>query len=307
LKSIPESEEEGLDMENAITAGLDEDITETSYTVTTLDIEEETETTLTTLSGRSSGHRTGALGGINILLPPRPSLLASALDALSLPFVGSKKATAVPGDFEAVDRELEEQIARSDCLATIELKICPIEGLGFQQFRCHSCHEKIGINDYPEARLCDVSGFYFCAQCHQNQFTLSPARILQNWDFSKVTVSNDIYTQLGTQCRSDHFDVERINPLLFTYVDALQEAKLIREEILIYSKIYKNCNSEGKSEIYRRIWPRQHLIDSTELYSIEDLLEAKNGTLATELKDYRDIIKEHVLERCLRCRSEFNG
>ena len=42
-----------------------------------------------------------------------------------------------------------------------------------------------------EARLCDYNGSLYCDNCHWNDTSIIPARVVHNWDFTPYKVSND--------------------------------------------------------------------------------------------------------------------
>jgi len=311
--------EHGETMEESLREAFKESSLENEQTVTSMTQTTETpqlspETTLTTISSKESIHEEPAyiaangtnelFGGLNLpdFVHSKASLLTNALGFFT-PMKKHKELNGVmPGDFECVDREDEKE--RTRILSEdgkVELEICPIKGLAFQKFQCQKCHAVIGINDYPEAKLCDVSGYYFCTDCHKDDLTFSPARILKNWDFKKVSVAKSTYSIVGPQSRSELFDLEAINPHLFRYVTDLQQSKMVRLEIIKYSKVFLSCTEEGRLSVLQRVWPREHLLGSATLYTIEDLLEAHHERLAIELKEFLDLVQEHVTVDCQAC------
>lgn len=67
--------------------------------------------------------------------------------------------------------------------AVYALSVCPERGLTQQKFRCGSCTQAFNSPQSGGARLCDYSGLYHCKQCHYNNETIIPARVVHNWDF----------------------------------------------------------------------------------------------------------------------------
>ena len=272
------------------------------------------ETTLTTLEGEeilpSESSLTSDLGFFGFPVPPvasllqRHSILTSAAHMIGLhPSNGQRSMGAIPGDFEAISRGDERERTRLLCLGTsIELQICPIKGLDFQHFKCFDCQAIIGIADYPPAKLCEVSGMYYCPDCHQDTETYSPALIVRNWDFRLVRVSCKTYKILASQCSSEVIDVEAINPDLFVYVSELQRAKDLRRDLCRYTQAMSTCDHPHKEAILKRIWPREHLIETIGLYSIDDLVQLKDGSLLPHLQILARSIKNHVNEVCQYCK-----
>ena len=68
------------------------------------------------------------------------------------------------------------------------MDICPEKGLTHQHFRCACCNRALHQHSI-EVRLCDYTGHYFCPDCHRNDLSLIPARVLHDWDFSQRRVS----------------------------------------------------------------------------------------------------------------------
>lgn len=321
LSSLTSSVESELDEEIFSDATSETCTTESSFyssttTLTTITsdrseiVQAETSGAATTSSTISNDQ---GLFGIPFsgLMGYNTSILASAIGYIRHRALDARnsmqQSTEIPGDFETIDRVAEKEQNRLFCSAdSIPLNICPIKGLGSQHFKCSSCKVPIGINDHEEARLCQVSGGYFCPDCHVGTLSYSPALILNNWDFTKVQVSKITYDQLSAQYRNELYDVEKINADLFSHVSNLQEIKKLRLQIVKYSDAFLNCQNESRLDLLKRVWPRDHLLETLNLYSVEDLLEVKSGRLLREMKDYRFLIKEHVLEVCQEC-SEYHN
>lgn len=266
----------------------------------------EDEPTPATITSTSTASDLGFFGfPVPGMLRHQSSLLQSAIGYIGhhIPHVNPPPIhDSIPGDFETIDRVAEKEKLCLSCYdSETELKICPISGLGRQHFRCHDCHKVIGIGDYPDARLCELSGFYFCPECHSDDKALSPALIINNWDFKKVPVSKTFHSVAGSDSRSKLYDLEKLNPDLFVYEGELQDIKLIRVKLSTLASSFMSCTAENRLEIVRRIWPREHLIETVNLYTIEDLCDARYGRLLDELKDWLKLIQNHVTNDCLEC------
>lgn len=44
------------------------------------------------------------------------------------------------------------------------------------------------LSGSDEARICDYSGLYYCANCHWNDSLVMPARVMHNWDHTPYKV-----------------------------------------------------------------------------------------------------------------------
>lgn len=287
---------------------------ETSVTATQASLSEGTLTTLSTALSSALSHTadetalSSDLGFFGFHFPGvlhrRPSILAAAMG-----FFGRRPSSEerllgeqVPGDFEDITRTAEKERTRLMCTgSSMIMEICPIRGLAYQKFKCKECSTVIEIADYPKGKLCEVSGFYYCPDCHQDDSSISPALIINNWNFQDVRVSRSMYTLLGSQCRSEVFDLESLNPELFKYVGDLQLTKGLRFKLVELHAKVGPCQSPDKEEIMRRVWPREHLIETINLYTIEDLIDVHQGKLVRSLQGYLASLTHHVLSGCPRC------
>jgi hypothetical protein len=273
----------------------DEEIAEDEPTPATL-----TSTSTTTDLGFFGFPVPGILHNQSSLLRNAIGLIGHQLPHLNPPL--DPQIASIPGDFEKIDRVAEKEKLCLSCYdSSSQLKICPISGMGSQHFRCHDCQNIIGIGDYPEAKLCELSGYYFCFDCHADDKAFSPALIINNWDFRNISVSKSLYNVCGSESRSKLFDLEKLNPDLFVYVGELQDIKQLRLTLSRYASAFMLCTEEARLEIVQRIWPREHLIETVNLYTIEDLSEVRFGRLLEELKDWLRLIKKHVTKECSDC------
>jgi hypothetical protein len=76
------------------------------------------------------------------------------------------------------------------------------------------------------ARFCEYSGRWYCRQCHLNERSVIPARILQAWDFGQYRVSVRAKEFLGTIWDEAVFDVEVFNSSLYGRVKALADMRV---------------------------------------------------------------------------------
>ena len=47
----------------------------------------------------------------------------------------------------------------------------------------HSTHTHTHTLCHGQVRQCDYTGLYYCSDCHHNEATIIPARVMHNWDF----------------------------------------------------------------------------------------------------------------------------
>lgn len=180
----------------------------------------------------------------------------------------------------------------------IEWNICPIKGLAFQRFKCAQCDKPIGMGMFMEARLCDISGYYFCSHCHLNDMCTSPARIINNWDFQPVKVAKSVLRHVEETKSLPVIDLEKRNSVIFQLVPELQKVKNLREELLVTKDFIMTCKTETRHELLKMIWPREHLFNNTNMYSVEDLEDVFKETLSVFLGNVVSAFKKHILYEC---------
>ncbi|KAJ8299454.1 hypothetical protein KUTeg_023514, partial [Tegillarca granosa] len=167
---------------------------------------------------------------------------------------------------------------------TFCLSICPNRGLSSQNYRCAECRSSISFKTgFSEPRLCDYSGNYYCELCHWNDAMIIPARVLHNWDFDT---------------RKD------INPMLFNYVEELNEVKKLREELLIMKKYLLICADAMDSKYLLLLRNRQHFVESSDKYSMRDLLDVQSDTLLSELIQVHSTWAQHIKTDCQLCNEQ---
>ncbi|RDD46970.1 Differentially expressed in FDCP 8-like protein [Trichoplax sp. H2] len=114
------------------------------------------------------------------------------------------------------------------------MTIRPEIGLSSQQHRCADCRRFIGLANkkskqvLPEARICDYQGRYHCSNCHKNEQTVIPARVIRNWDFSTRTVCQRCSNMLELLSNHPVIPLESINANLFSHIDDLVTVKNLR-------------------------------------------------------------------------------
>lgn len=54
-----------------------------------------------------------------------------------------------------------------------------------QNNRCAGCGMKVAVEYAHRFRYCEYLGRYFCTDCHTNQLSVIPGRVLHKWDFTR--------------------------------------------------------------------------------------------------------------------------
>ncbi|MCL4123071.1 UNVERIFIED_CONTAM: hypothetical protein GTU68_006665, partial [Idotea baltica] len=185
------------------------------------------------------------------------------------------------------------------------LQICPEVGLSAQDYRCVQCRNLItSRNVWGEPRLCDYTGQYFCPACHWNCRMTSPARIIHNWDFEEQLVSQQSKHFLTFINNKPLLTLEELNPHLFKFVEELHVVKELRRELIMMKDYLRTCRMAQESRLLRRLEVRQHFVDSSHHYSIQDLIDLNQGVLVPFLKKVHQEFGTHIKETCEACRGK---
>ncbi|CAD7083264.1 unnamed protein product [Hermetia illucens] len=143
-------------------------------------------------------------------------------------------------------------------------EICPEIGLAAQDYKCAECQANFDFKKmWTEPRLCDYSGLYYCPTCHWNSVSIIPARVIHNWDFSSHK--------------------------------KLSVIKKIREDLTFMRKYLCECRVATEKKLLEgQIGNRRHLIQTPDVYSISDLVQAESGLLIEFLNRVYDAFEKHI-------------
>ncbi|GFO03338.1 differentially expressed in fdcp 8 homolog [Plakobranchus ocellatus] len=183
------------------------------------------------------------------------------------------------------------------------MDICPVDpsGLAGQGYRCAECRTAISFNGgVSEPRLCDYSGRYYCEFCHWNDTFRIPARILHNWDFAPYKICRASKQFLRLVQQKAVIRIQDVNPMLFAYVDQLNEIKKLREEMMIMKKYIMSCLSAMKAKLLLMLQSRQHFVENSDIYSMQDLLDTEE-VLLPELVKVHSSWAQHIKVDCELC------
>ncbi|OXA63877.1 Differentially expressed in FDCP 8 [Folsomia candida] len=184
-------------------------------------------------------------------------------------------------------------------------QICPEVGLPDQNFTCFECKTRFTLkNSWMEPRICNYNGRYFCPICHKNNSHSIPARILHNWDFEEKPVSEGSRQFLILMARKPNINLDRVNPKLFSFVEDLNIVKRYREDIIIMKDFFMTCRDAVAQKLLRRLDEKQHFVESSCMYSLQDLIDINNGTMLKFIEKIHDAFERHIKETCQICKGK---
>ncbi|RZC39574.1 differentially expressed in FDCP 8 -like, partial [Asbolus verrucosus] len=190
-----------------------------------------------------------------------------------------------------------------------ELEICPEEGLSAQRYLCAECKSPLPLSvfllldkDWSEARRCDYSGLYYCSACHWGSSAVVPARVVHNWDLTPQPVSQASLQQLRVTANRPLLNLERLNPRLFSFVHELSLVRRLRQELNGMRKYLTVCRNASEDHLLWKYVDQLHLIETPELYSLQDLVDTHSGELPSKLHTIIDVFTKHIKVNCEVCR-----
>jgi len=213
-----------------------------------------------------------------------------------------------------------EYISHSHCLNSIKrvcasvkvndspqyiLKLCPEKKIGAQNYRCVECKSGISFNNImSQPHLCDYSGESYCRECHFGSISIIPARVVLNWDFKPRPVSRASEQYLQLMRKKPIINVEAINPRLFGFVEELAFIKSMRMNIMIMKEYLMTCKDALESKLLLLLSERQHFVENSHLYCIQDLIDVTNGSLSLYLNPIYNRFSAHITEECEGCQGK---
>ncbi|XP_050529369.1 run domain Beclin-1-interacting and cysteine-rich domain-containing protein isoform X2 [Daktulosphaira vitifoliae] len=170
-----------------------------------------------------------------------------------------------------------------------------------QGYRCAGCSMKVDIKYASKFRYCFYLGRYFCTGCHIDKTAIIPGRIISKWDFSKYPVSCFSFTLLEQLLGDPLFNIADLNNELYKRARGLDRVRLYRQQLSYIRDFIFLCRYANKlQELLDELEP--HLIPEPDLYSIQNMIDVKNGDLGKKLQSIIISCNKHVTN-CQLCQA----
>lgn len=196
-------------------------------------------------------------------LPP-PRLDAKGLPVPHRHHVGliSRSVMRKPRGFEAKDKAMHEQgLYCKGCLKPLA-----------PQFRA----VRLG-KSWDSAKFCYYTGYYYCGACHPcHEMSMIPARMLNYWDFTPLSVCAEAKQFLDMNADAPLLCVSAVNPKLFEFLPVLKLVRSLRVQLCILSEIGSHC-ADFQREFFGI---RDPSTDTSNATSLEDY-EARKAAFMT--------------------------
>ncbi|EDQ91337.1 uncharacterized protein MONBRDRAFT_18112 [Monosiga brevicollis MX1] len=180
--------------------------------------------------------------------------------------------------------------------------ICPNHGLGAQEYQCEECKTQLAFSGmFAEPHLCDYSGRYYCSACFKAARSVTPARVVLSWDFSKQTMSQTSRDLIVAQMDKPLLNLRELNASLFGHVESLFRARHLRRRLYRMASYVVSCSHAQEERLLRSLRERPHFVARSQMWSLVDLIELHRGDLLKVLEEVADKCEKHIRATCERC------
>jgi len=166
---------------------------------------------------------------------------------------------------------------------------------------CPTCQVQLDKLGFFKTRICYYTGQYYCTNCHSNQKSIIPARILFKWDFKLYTVS-DVAKSYINRNMGLVFDIFQFNPEAYNDRTRLQRILSLRTKLHFIGEYIETCRSKINIETPIKAY---FIRDNVHLYSLLDLEKVyASNQLEQNIQDICDKYIHHVTENCNSCKGK---
>ncbi|XP_013193172.2 uncharacterized protein LOC106136994 [Amyelois transitella] len=204
-------------------------------------------------------------------------------------------------DFEVVPNSMSTSFTVQELQKMIQQlgALSREQGLDHQNYKCKACQDLLG-STISKAKVCAFTGEYYCSNCMDPNIFIIPARVIHNWDFKRYSVSKKSALFLLEFQHHPWIDMKKLNPKIYCGVSDMAQLQELRIQLNFLRAYIFTCREPVIEELQKRVWPREYLYDHVHLYTIADLAQIPNGSLALQLEKVVSFAKGHVLD-CWLC------
>ncbi|XP_076667171.1 pleckstrin homology and RUN domain containing M1 [Andrena cerasifolii] len=171
------------------------------------------------------------------------------------------------------------------------------KGLDVQNYSCFECGHAIGMS-FSKAHVCFYSGNYYCSKCMSPNEYIIPSRVIHNWDLKCYPVCKKAAVYL--QDCPILLDLKTLNPRIYMAVDTMAQLQSLRIQLNLLRAYLFTCREPIIESLQKKVTPRDYLYEHVHQYSVSDLLDIPNGTLAQQLQKVVEFARNHVIN-CWLC------
>lgn len=182
-----------------------------------------------------------------------------------------------------------------------------------QYYSCAGCYKHLDLEKglvhgfvqslpWGKPRFCEYSGQIFCGSCHQNDFAVLPARVLQQWNFMPRRVSKLAKAYLDSIYDQPMLCVSAANSHLYTRVPILLHIKETRRAL---NRMLSCIHCLLRTRLQQTLGSRWYLLENSDFFALRDLEDLSKGAFAVLpglLTAVSKNLKLHITKQCSVCR-----
>ena len=175
-------------------------------------------------------------------------------------------------------------------------------GLDRQDYQCHGCTKAIGAI-FGAAKVCAYTKRYYCDECHSDQTSPIPTKIVHAWDLRPFGVCDKAKRFLDTIRLEPIINIKSFHTSMFNAFASCPVAPVLTlRKKLHYMHVYLlTCrNPEPLEGLRVLLGDREYLHANVDMYSVRDLEEIASGKLLELLERAAKHCTDHIFG-CLLC------
>nr|XP_060637215.1 pleckstrin homology domain-containing family M member 1 isoform X1 [Anolis sagrei ordinatus]XP_060637216.1 pleckstrin homology domain-containing family M member 1 isoform X1 [Anolis sagrei ordinatus]XP_060637217.1 pleckstrin homology domain-containing family M member 1 isoform X1 [Anolis sagrei ordinatus] len=206
----------------------------------------------------------------------------------------AEEALTLGGNLDGNSQVILKSTVKENGFLLQYLVAIPTEkGLDCQSFICAGCSRQIGFS-FPRPKLCSFTGLYYCDNCHQDDESVIPSRLIHNWDLARRPVCRQAIKFLNQIRSQPLIDLKLVNETLYDHVDHMSHVYRRREQLKLLGDYLVLCRSGALKEITKRLDHRHYLLECPHKYSVADLRQIADGIFETFLQSLIQFASHHV-------------
>ncbi|XP_053119912.1 pleckstrin homology domain-containing family M member 1-like [Hemicordylus capensis] len=206
----------------------------------------------------------------------------------------AEEALTLGGNLDGNSQTVLKNTVKENGFLLQYLVVIPTEkGLDCQSFICAGCSRQIGFS-FVKPRLCSFTGLYYCDNCHQDDESVIPSRLIHNWDLNRHPVCRQVLKFLAQIQSQPLIDLKLVNETLYDHVDHMSHICRSREKLKLLGDYLVLCRSGALKEITKRLDHRHYLLECPHKYSVADLKQIADGLFDTFLQSLIQFASHHV-------------
>jgi len=168
--------------------------------------------------------------------------------------------------------------------------------------KCPGCDAVLSHGLFSTARLCSYFCAYYCGKCHVGDEAVIPARLVHQLDVKPYPVCSEARGHIHQYYRSPQLDMKALNPAAYRYSSTLEKAGKLRRQLKYLGDYVKTCRN--KETLLNLMDGRQYMLDSLNVYSLRDLIDALSGSLLPFMYNIMEKFIAHVTKTCMTCKGK---